>query len=125
MTLLLPLLLAAAPFEQPPAKLPAGIDPALADWTPRPAQGKSEPWEKMTDKDWIDPRFRDMNTGPALNCTLRYPHGKGTEVAYKARAGGSPNETARGTKPRAVLAGTAGQLSRVSVSPPLREPAAR
>ncbi len=84
MTLLLPLLLAAAPFDQPPAKLPAGIDPALADWTPRPAQGKAEPWEKMTDKDWIDPRFREMNTGPALNCTLRYPVGKGTEVAFKA-----------------------------------------
>lgn len=84
MTLLLPLLLAAAPFEQPPAKLPAGIDPALADWTPRPAVGKAEPWEKMLDKDWIDPRFRDMNTGPALNCTLRYPVGKGTEVAFKA-----------------------------------------
>jgi hypothetical protein len=67
-----------------PTKPPAGIDPALADWTPRPAQGKAEPWEKMTDKDWIDPRFREMNTGPALNCTLRYPVGKGTEVAYKA-----------------------------------------
>jgi len=80
--LLLPLAL-AAPVDAPP-KLPAGIDPALADWTPRPAQGKAEPWEKMTDKDWIDPRFREMNTGPALNCTLRYPVGKGTEVAYKA-----------------------------------------
>ena len=84
MTVLLPLILAAAPFEQPPAKLPAGIDPALADWTPRPAQGKVEPWEKMLDKDWVDARFREMNTGPALNCTLRYPVGKGTEVAYKA-----------------------------------------
>lgn len=74
----------AAPVGAQPEKLPAGIDPALADWTPRPAAGKAEPWEKMTDKDWIDPRFRDMNTGPALNCTFRYPHGKGTEVAYKA-----------------------------------------
>jgi hypothetical protein len=38
----------------------------------------------MTDKDWIDGRFRDMDTGPALNCTMRYPLGKGHETVYKA-----------------------------------------
>ncbi|MDY3562793.1 hypothetical protein R5W23_004272 [Gemmata sp. JC673] len=72
----------AAPPPRP--AVPPGIDPALADWTPRPAVGKAEPWERMTDKDWIDPRFRDMNTGPFLNCTMQYPLGKGRETIYKA-----------------------------------------
>src|SRR5437764_1896768 len=61
-----------------------GADPSLADWTPRPALGHYEPWERMTDKDWIDTRFRAMNTGPALGCTMRYPLGKGSETVYKA-----------------------------------------
>ncbi|MCE9565727.1 MAG: hypothetical protein K8U57_27195 [Planctomycetes bacterium] len=77
----------AAPPEiapQPHTPLPPGIDPALADWTPRPATGKAEPWEKATDKDWIDPRFRTMNTGPALNCTMKYPLGKEQSMVYKA-----------------------------------------
>ncbi|HEY1191219.1 MAG TPA: DUF6797 domain-containing protein [Gemmata sp.] len=73
------------PTAPPPRPaLPPGIDPSLADWTPRPATGKAEPWEKMTDKDWIDTRFREMDTGPALNCTMRYPRGKGQETVYKA-----------------------------------------
>lgn len=73
------------PVAPPPRQaLPPGIDPALADWTPRPATGKAEPWEKATDKDWIDARFRDMNTGSALNCTMRYSLGKGQETVYKA-----------------------------------------
>lgn len=66
--------------------MPSGIDPSLADWTPRPAIGKAEPWERMTDKDWVDGRFREMNTGPFLNCTMRYPHGTGHETVYKATA---------------------------------------
>src|SRR5690242_9830623 len=81
------LLVLAAPPEvapQPRPAFPPGFDPALADWTPRPATGFAEPWEKATDKDWIDPRFRTMNTGPALNCTMRYPLGKGQETVYKA-----------------------------------------
>ncbi len=45
-----------------------------ADWTPRPA-GKGEPWESHTDRDWIDKRFREMDTGPFLNCSLEYPYG--------------------------------------------------
>ncbi len=45
------------------------------DWTPRPAKGKAEPWESHTDKDWIDKRFRKMDTGPFLNCSLEYPYG--------------------------------------------------
>jgi hypothetical protein len=70
------------PVERQP--LPPGVDPALADWTPRPATGPAEPWEKATDKDWIDPRFRAMNTGPFLDCTMRFPFGKGFEPVYKA-----------------------------------------
>jgi hypothetical protein len=61
-----------------------GADPSLADWTPRPALGHYEPWERMTDKDWTDPRFREMNTGPFFDCTMRYPLGKGNETVYKA-----------------------------------------
>jgi hypothetical protein len=90
--LLLSALLAFPAAEPPPAPpprpaglgLPAGADPALADWTPRPALGRFEPWERMTDKDWIDGRFREMNTGPVFNCTMRYPLGKGQETVYKA-----------------------------------------
>lgn len=75
---------------QPPAAPPqAAVDPRgvpadLADWTPRPAVGKAEPWERATDKDWIDARFREMDTGPFLNCTFRYPDGKSSHLAYKA-----------------------------------------
>src|SRR5438874_13460928 len=72
----------AAPPEVAPPPHPAP-DP-LADWTPRPATGYAEPWEKATDKDWVDPRFREMNTGQFLNCTMRYPLGKGQETVYKA-----------------------------------------
>jgi hypothetical protein len=45
-----------------------------ADWTPRPV-GKGEPWEAHTDRDWIDKRFQQMDTGPFLNCSLEYPYG--------------------------------------------------
>jgi len=84
--LLLASILAAPPETAPPphTPLPPGIDPSLADWTPRPASGKAEPWEKATDKDWVDARFRTMNTGPALNCTMRYPLGKEQSTVYKA-----------------------------------------
>jgi type 1 glutamine amidotransferase len=48
----------------------ADVDPA---WTPRPAEGAAEPWERATDKDWIDARFQQMDTGPYLNATFEYP----------------------------------------------------
>ncbi|QDU20244.1 DUF6797 domain-containing protein [Urbifossiella limnaea] len=82
---MLPLaLLLLAPAQPPvaPAPRPVGLDPALADWTPRPI-GK-EPWERATDKDWIDARFRTMDTGPVLNCTMDYPFGSGRQRVYKA-----------------------------------------
>ncbi len=83
--LALALLLPAQPPVAPPprpAGLPPGLDPGLADWTPRPA-GK-EPWERATDKDWVDARFRKMDTGPVLNCTMDYPLGAGRQRVYKA-----------------------------------------
>ncbi|HUR55419.1 MAG TPA: DUF6797 domain-containing protein [Gemmataceae bacterium] len=90
------LTLVALLFGQPPeiapppriagGRLPPGTDPVLADWTPRPPRGKAEPWELMGDKEWADPRFRLMNTGPALNCTMRFPAPRGTETVYKASA---------------------------------------
>src|SRR5690349_5174840 len=85
-------LLSAPPGELPvaPPPRPAGLgllpgaDPSLADWTPRPPLGHFEPWEKATDKDWTDPRFREMNTGPVLGCTVRFPLGSGQGIIYKA-----------------------------------------
>ena len=54
----------------------------LMDWTPRPAVGKGEPWERMKDPDWDDDRFRKTDTGPAQNATLRY----GAQLVYKGTA---------------------------------------
>lgn len=86
----------AAVFAQQP---PKPTDPPkfdIMDWTPRPAVGKGEPWEKMTDPQWDDARFLKMDTGPAFNATfglttdvivgnklvkqLSYPAYKGTAV---------------------------------------------
>ena len=85
-------LLAQAPKLVPPVVLketpvdPKGVPPDLADWTPRPATGKAEPWEKMRDPDWQDARFRSMNTGPTQNATFRIPNGLSTELVYKGTA---------------------------------------
>jgi hypothetical protein len=75
------------PVAPPPKQVkPPEVAPDLADWTPRPATGKSEPWERATDKDWVDGRFRQMNTGPFLNATFRYPVGDKQEMVYKGTA---------------------------------------
>ncbi len=85
--LVLPVVLAASlsAVAQPPK-----LDPPkpfdILDWTPRPATGQAEPWEKMRDPQWDDARFRGMNTGPALNATFKYQHGKDTVFAYKGTA---------------------------------------
>ncbi len=77
---------------KPPAVPPAtpvdpkAVPPDLADWTPRPATGKAEPWEKATDVDWVDARFRTMDTGPVLNATFQYPLGQKKETVYKGTA---------------------------------------
>ncbi len=59
------------------------VDPA---WTPRPAKGNVPAWEKETDKDWYDNRFRRMDTGPFFNGTLAYPSWKGKVLAYRGTA---------------------------------------
>ncbi len=65
-------------FAVDPPKAPP-VD--IADWTPRPASGKAEPWEKMKDPDWNEVRFRSMNTGPFFDATFQYPiHGKPATV---------------------------------------------
>ncbi len=76
------------PPTAPPPKAvrPPEVPPELADWTPRPATGPVEPWEKATDKDWVDGRFRRMNTGPFLNATFKYPLGKDQAWVYKGTA---------------------------------------
>jgi len=77
---------------KPPAVPPAtpvdpkAVPPDLADWTPRPATGKAEPWEKATDVDWVDARFRSMDTGPFLNATFQYPNGPEKVTVYKGTA---------------------------------------
>lgn len=58
-----------AAFDRQLADLSKDFSP---DWTPRPATGKAEPWEKFTDKDWIDDRLRKMDTGPFYNGTFEY-----------------------------------------------------
>src|SRR5262249_26397335 len=61
----------------------ADVDPA---WTPRPAMDASEPWERETDKDWIDARFQKMDTGPYLNATFACPGPRGKVHAFKGTA---------------------------------------
>jgi hypothetical protein len=81
------LLLLAAALGQPPAAptQPPKFD--LRDWTPRPATGKAEPWEKMKDPDWDDPRFRSMDTGPFFDATFKFPLDTRTsQLVYKGVA---------------------------------------
>lgn len=58
-------------------------DPA---WTPRVATGNVPAWEKATDKDWVDGRFRAMDTGPFLNATIDCPSWLGKTRAYRGTA---------------------------------------
>ncbi len=75
---------APPPREVDRPTLPAGVDPALADWTPRPATGKAETWEKATDPDWVDGRFRLMDTGTTLGCSLKLTRDKSTNIVTKS-----------------------------------------
>lgn len=58
-------------------------DPSIADWTPRPATGKAEPWERKRDPEWDDDRFRQMDTGPTFAATFAYPYQGKNELVYK------------------------------------------
>jgi hypothetical protein len=79
-------------FAQPPK---VNID----DWTPRPATGPAEPWEKKRDPEWDDARFLSMDTGPAFNATYKYAlSGNVTQMVYKGtsvkvRVPGKPDVT--------------------------------
>ncbi len=68
--------------DPPKAPIVAPID--ISEWTPRPAIGKGEPYERMKDPEWDDKRFQLTDTGPVLNCSFRYPVGKDQQMAYKA-----------------------------------------
>ena len=68
--------------EPPKAPIVAPID--ISEWTPRPAIGKGEPYERMKDPEWDDKRFQLTDTGPMLNCSFRYYVGKDSHMAYKA-----------------------------------------
>src|SRR5947209_12974905 len=68
-----PAISADPPTAPPPRPVVVeASDPGLADWTPRPATGKAEPWEKAVEKDWIDARFKRTDTGPFFDCTSEY-----------------------------------------------------
>ena len=58
-------------------------DPA---WTPRPAVGNAASFEKETDADWVDGRFRVMDTGPYLNATFEHPSWQGKATVFKGTA---------------------------------------
>lgn len=64
----------------------AEADVADAAWTPRPLEGNAAAWERETDADWVDGRFRLMDTGPFLNATMDYPSWGGAVRAYKGTA---------------------------------------
>src|SRR5262249_34768820 len=59
---------------------------ADANWTPPTPDVAAEPWQKETDKDWVDARFQKMDTGPYLNATIDYEGPKGKVRSYKATA---------------------------------------
>jgi hypothetical protein len=67
---------------------PTDVPPGDPDWTPRPATGPAEPWEKATEPDWVDGRFREMDTGETFHATCRYPllTGKNQPFVYKGLA---------------------------------------
>lgn len=84
------LLLPAPIFAQRPVPVrPVPVQPVpvqppkfdIMDWTPRPAVGKGEPWERMADPQWDDARFLKMDTGPAFNATF----GLATDVIVNGR----------------------------------------
>ena len=64
-----------------------GSDRVLADpaWTPPPVT-VGEPWERMTDVDWIDGRLRLMDTGPTFDATMAYQHNGKRMLVYKGTA---------------------------------------
>ena len=80
---MLPILLAVV--LQTGVKEPPKVN--IDDWTPRPATGKAEPWEKMHDPQWDDDRLPKMNTGPTFNAGFRYalPDGR-TSMVMKGTA---------------------------------------
>jgi len=73
------------PEIDPPTKPPEPKPFDLADWTPRPPEGKAEPWQKWGDKEWADKRFQSMNTGPFQDATCKTSGMNGAFV-YKATA---------------------------------------
>jgi hypothetical protein len=67
------------PVQPPQPVTPPKFD--IMDWTPRPAVGKGEPWERMADPQWDDARFLKSDTGPAFNATF----GLTTDVILNGR----------------------------------------
>lgn len=71
-----------AQVQPPPPPVPTGPPKFdIMDWTPRPATGQAEPWEKKRDPEWDDARFLKTDTGPAFNATF----GLTTDVIVNGR----------------------------------------
>ena len=68
----------ATALAQPPVN--------IADWTPRPAEGKAEPWERAVEKDWVDARFWSMDTGPTFDATFAIRDSLRRQLVYKGTA---------------------------------------
>jgi type 1 glutamine amidotransferase len=58
---------------------------ADAAWTPPPvATGPA--WQRQTDVDWVDGRFRTTDTGPTFNATFQYQAVDGKTYVYRGTA---------------------------------------
>jgi hypothetical protein len=71
--------------DSQPVIKPDKDDPDPA-WTPRPMTGEVPAYWKHTDKDWIDPRFREMDTGPFLDATFEYSLASRKSKVFKGTA---------------------------------------
>ncbi|MFY9341309.1 MAG: ThuA domain-containing protein [Planctomycetota bacterium] len=59
---------------------------ADTNWTPPTVTGATEPWQRETDRDWVDSRFASTDTGPCQNATIDYEGPNGKLRAYKGTA---------------------------------------
>lgn len=59
---------------------------ADTNWTPPVADGATEPWQRETDKDWVDGRLQLTDTGPFQNATIDVELPQGKARAFKGTA---------------------------------------
>ena len=60
-------------------------------WTPAAQRvGKAEPYEREKEPDWVDARFRDMDTGPFFSGSFELPGGGTVVKGVAVKLGGTP-----------------------------------